>query len=110
MNETMNEILTVAEKPVCMAPGVERRRNEPELLGLLAMDPAELVEGARVGDAYRSKDFFMAGAMRETCPHCMTTHLKMVLLQKGVKRAHVFCENCTRCFDACYDGGPSVLL
>ena len=77
---------------------------------LIQLDPATLVDCVRVEDGYLADDIVTAGEMRETCPECKTTHLKLVLLQKGVKRAHMFCEKCTRCFDVCYASGSSALL
>lgn len=91
-------------------PGAEKRQNSAALLMLIQLDPASIVDCVHVKEGYLAHDFAVAGEMRETCPECKTTHLKLVLLQNGVKRAHMFCERCTRCYDACYPDGYSALL
>lgn len=49
------------------------------------------------------------GTVRECCPSCQTGHLKLVLRQRQVRRAHLFCAECQRCFDAHYPSGASAL-
>ena len=89
----------------------EHRHNEEDLLVLVQIDPETLVHGERVKDGYLAEDIVVTGQMRETCPVCKTVHLKLVLRQKNVRRAHMFCEQCTRCFDARYaDGSPALSI
>ena len=88
----------------------DKRQNSVALLMLIQLDPSSIVDCLPVNGGYLAHEFAVAGEMRETCPECKTTHLKLVLLQNGVKRAHMFCEKCTRCFDACYPDGYSALL
>lgn len=88
----------------------DKRQNSSTMLMLIQLDPASIVDCVKIDQGYLAHDFAIAGEMRETCPECKTSHLKLVLLQNGVKRAHMFCEQCTRCFDACYPDGYSALL
>lgn len=87
------------------------RKNDVPLLRLVEIAPSEVVDCVRVADGYLAGDIALTGAMRELCPSCKTEHLKLVLRQEYVKRAHMFCERCTRCFDARYlDGTPAFAL
>ena len=91
--------------------GLEHRHNESAALMLVQLDPASVVDGVPVENGYLAGDIFISGAVRETCPVCQTVHLKLVLRQKYVKRAHMLCEQCTRCFDAHYqDGSPAIAI
>jgi hypothetical protein len=47
--------------------------------------------------------------MRETCPHCPGMALKLVLRRDHVIRPHLFCPQCTRCYDAIDANGVSAL-
>ena len=49
------------------------------------------------------------GTVRETCPKCQHTHLKLVLRQRRVRAAHLLCGECASCFDAHYQNGASAL-
>jgi hypothetical protein len=49
------------------------------------------------------------GTVRETCPKCMQTHLHLILRQRSVRTAHLFCAECNSCFDAHYPSGASAL-
>lgn len=49
------------------------------------------------------------GTVRETCPRCQESHLKLVLRQRRVRLAHLFCAECQACFDAHYANGASAL-
>ena len=51
------------------------------------------------------------GSVREVCPKCQRTHLKLVLRQNSVRMAHLFCAECESCFDARYpDGAPALTI
>lgn len=51
------------------------------------------------------------GSVRELCPKCQQTHLKLVLRQDSVRVAHLFCADCESCFDAHYrDGAPALTI
>ena len=46
---------------------------------------------------------------QEPCPICEEGHLQLVLRQKNVRVAHLFCIECTRCFGAFLpDGSPAL--
>ncbi|MGI4845879.1 MAG: hypothetical protein ACRYF7_21515 [Janthinobacterium lividum] len=49
------------------------------------------------------------GNVREICPKCQHTHLKLVLRQNSVRMAHLFCADCESCFDAHYTNGVPAL-
>ena len=90
------------------SPAMDHRQNDTDLLLLIQVDPLAVVEGVAVNDGYFAEDIVLTGRMRETCPVCHSVHLKLVLRQDNVKRAHMFCEQCTRCFDACFQDGTPV--
>jgi hypothetical protein len=51
------------------------------------------------------------GTVRETCPKCEQSHLKLVLRQRRVRFAHLFCSACHSCFDAHYlNGAPALTI
>ncbi|MFI4940496.1 MAG: hypothetical protein ACHP7O_09190 [Burkholderiales bacterium] len=93
-----------------IGPFQDKRRSQKIPLTLNELDPCDIVEGVLMSEGYLGHDFVIAGEMREICPECKTTLLQLVLLQPGVKRAHMLCPACTRCFDACYEDGSSALL
>lgn len=49
------------------------------------------------------------GTMREVCPKCQQSKLKLVLRQNAVRVAHLFCAECESCFDARYANGSPAL-
>jgi hypothetical protein len=49
------------------------------------------------------------GNVREVCPKCHRSHLKLVLRQATVRIAHLFCADCESCFDAHYPNGAPAL-
>ena len=107
----MTEKFLTEKSPSAGSPAPDHRQYSTDALVLVQLDPATVVDCVRVGDAYLADDIVMSGGMRETCPFCKTVHLKMVLRQMHVKRAHMFCEQCTRCFDARYqDGSPALSI
>ena len=94
------------------APQEKRRAgNTVPTLFLLELDPADVVDGVRLDYGYVSEDISTCGTMRETCPACGGAHLQLVLRQKNVRLAHLFCQSCTRCFDArLADGSPALSI
>lgn len=97
---------TTEQREVC-----EHRKPDSALppLILVALDPLAIVAGERRDDVYVAEEVRAVGQMRETCPACPDTHLKLVPRQDDVRVAHLYCEQCTRCFDAFLDDGSSVL-
>lgn len=49
------------------------------------------------------------GTVREACPKCLHPHLNLILRQRNVRSAHLFCAECKGCFDAHYSSGASAL-
>jgi hypothetical protein len=49
------------------------------------------------------------GTVREICPKCLHPHLSLILRQRNVRTAHLFCAECESCFDAHYQSGASAL-
>jgi hypothetical protein len=49
------------------------------------------------------------GNVREVCPKCQHSQLKLVLRQATVRMAHLFCADCESCFDAHYPNGAPAL-
>lgn len=88
---------------------LDKRKHQAAQLMFRQLDPCCIMNGTVTNFGYATPNFVVAGETRETCPECETTHLKLVLLQPGVKRTHLFCTTCTRCFDACYADGSSAL-
>ncbi|WDZ96279.1 hypothetical protein Herbaro_00415 [Herbaspirillum sp. WKF16] len=84
-------------------------RNSPLLLSLVELDPRDVVEGVMTEKGFLAADVVPVGPMREACPHCAGVALQLVLRHRHVKRSHLFCRVCTRCYDALNDGGHSVL-
>ncbi|EJM97068.1 hypothetical protein [Herbaspirillum sp. YR522] len=90
------------------ASSVEHR-HQPLLLALVELDPCEVVDGVMTEQGWLAPDVVPVGPMREACPHCSGVALQLVLRHRHVKRSHLFCRVCTRCYDALTDGGQSAL-
>ncbi len=106
----------LAENPMHANSPLQSDARDPELppplLILTELNPMAIIEGVMLDDGFKADDEVVScGQMRETCPHCTSTHLQLVLRQKAVKLAHLFCPNCTRCYHASYeDGSPALAL
>jgi hypothetical protein len=86
-----------------------RRRHESDgPLVLSEMDPDAVIDHLEPPDA--AIELITFGSVRETCPKCPAmAHLKLVLRQRRVRLAHLFCSECLSCFDAHYTNGKSAL-
>lgn len=91
-------------------PGTRRRAKGGTLFSLLELDPRQVVKGVKVAGGFAAEDVIPVGLMRERCPYCTDAPLELVLRANNVIRSHLFCEQCTRCFDAVYPDGSSALL
>lgn len=96
-------------------PVPQDMRNQgltPPTLILTELNPLNIIEGQLTEEGLlATEEITTCGAMRETCPFCEDEHLQLVLRQKAVKVAHLFCKKCTRCFHASYqDGSPALAL
>lgn len=76
---------------------------------LVELDPSQVVQGVPTEAGYEAAAVQTAGAMREKCPYCQQVPLQLVLRYAHVIRTHLFCPQCTRCFDARYSDGSSAL-
>lgn len=85
------------------------QRAAPLLLSLVELDPREVIDGLMTEKGYLAADVVPVGPMREACPHCTGVALQLVLRHRHVKRSHLFCRVCTRCYDALNESGHSVL-
>jgi len=97
--------------PVNMPPYTRDPRPSVLIDGsLFELDPREVVDGVLIGDkTFFAPDPIFVGSMRETCPHCHNQQLQLVLRRHHVKRAHLFCTQCTRCYDVLGANGASFL-
>lgn len=86
----------------------DRRVKNPTGFDLVQVDPRHVVRGVRAAAGLVVKSVATVGKMREICPHC-NAPLQLVLRYKDVVRSHLYCEECTRCFDARYPDGRSAL-
>ena len=89
------------------APGRRHPHGPDESLVLSEMDAASVIDHLEPPDA--AVELITFGTVRETCPKCAKTHLKLVLRQRRVRLAHLFCNDCLSCFDARYSNGKSAL-
>lgn len=90
------------------ADSSRRQRHSPDdMLVLSELSPSAVVDHLDHGDA--PVELITFGTVRETCPKCNHTHLKLVLRQRAVRVAHLFCAECHGCFDACYANGAPAL-
>jgi len=92
--------------PASLAPGTCRRHEDGSLV-LSELNPHSVVDGFD-GDS-APLNLLTFGSVREICPKCQQSHLKLVLRQGGVRMAHLFCADCTSCFDAHYTNGAPAL-
>ena len=88
-------------------PGRRHHTANDDRLLLRELNPDDVVDrlGAN-GDGVNAVSF---ATVRETCPKCENTHLRLVLRQHSVRIAHLLCVDCESCFDACYANGTPAL-
>lgn len=84
-----------------------RRHYSHALLVLTELDPTLIVHNTEGADVPVNLVTF--GMVREACPNCGHNELKLVLRQRNVRVAHLFCAECHRCFDAHYANGANAL-
>lgn len=91
-------------------PAVTGRRHphgQDEQLILSELDPDKVID--HLESPEQPIELITFGTVRETCPRCPGSHLKLVLRQRRVRFAHLFCSGCLGCFDAHYTNGASAL-
>jgi hypothetical protein len=89
------------------APGRRHHEAQEDALVLSELPPSSVLDPLTPCDAPLELTTF--GAVRELCPKCQASHLKLVLRQSCVRTAHLFCTSCESCFDAHYPNGASAL-
>jgi len=104
MNEHLLEPTRTREAAV---PPRRRERSADERLCLHELDPDAVID--HLDSPSEAVELITFGAVRETCPRCQHTHLKLVLRQRRVRVAHLFCEQCLGCYDASYANGAPAL-
>jgi hypothetical protein len=87
-------------------PGPGRRHHACDALILSELNPHLVVDHLDEGTPVNLLTF---GSVREICPKCGRSHLKLVLRQSTVRIAHLFCTDCESCFDAHYPNGAPAL-
>lgn len=86
-----------------------RRHQVDGNLVLSELNPQAVID--RLDDESIPLNLLTFGSVREICPKCQQTHLKLVLRQNSVRIAHLFCADCEACFDAHYaDGAPALTI
>jgi hypothetical protein len=80
---------------------------EQSRLVLTELPPLSVIDCPDLDDA--PLDLTCCGAVREACPKCGGTHLKLILRQASVRAEHLFCTSCESCFDAHYPNGARAL-
>lgn len=99
--------LRVPEAP--LSPDSRRRPQDLGDLVLSELNPRAVVD--HVDHDSVPLNLLTFGSVREVCPKCQQTHLKLVLRQASVRMAHLFCADCASCYDAHYaDGAPALTI
>ncbi len=88
---------------------LHRRLNDeqPARLILQEIDAGTVIDHTDADS--QTCEIITFGSVRETCPKCQDSHLKLVLRQQNVRLAHLFCPTCASCFDAHYADGAAAL-
>ena len=88
--------------------GRRQPHAEASLLLLTELNPNMVVDHL---DGDKPVNLMTFGSVREPCPKCMQTQLHLILRQRNVRTAHLFCAQCHSCFDAHYaSGAPALTL
>lgn len=87
----------------------DMRVRPSRVLNLVELDPQLIIDGDMASRDGAVRPVVPAGTMREACPHCGLP-LKLVLRYQHVTRSHMYCEQCTRCYDAVLANGHSALV
>lgn len=90
-----------------LEPGRRHHPEQDDQLILSELNPDRVIDHLEPEEP--AIDLITFGAVRETCPKCPQSHLKLVLRQRRVRFAHLFCADCLSCYDAHYSNGKSAL-
>lgn len=98
-----------SEKHTEHASGSRRQHEEVACLVLSELNPLVVVD--HLAGEQAPLTLLTFGNVREVCPKCQQSKLKLVLRQTSVRMAHLFCAECESCFDARYpDGAPALTI
>ena len=97
----------VHEKHTPQPESSRRQHQDIDALVLCELNPLVVVD--RIDGEEMPLTLLTFGSVREVCPKCQHTHLKLVLRQTSVRMAHLFCADCEACFDARYPNGAPAL-
>ncbi|NHZ40166.1 hypothetical protein [Massilia aquatica] len=102
-------VLDALSEPLYQQANASRRqRHTPDdTLVLSELNPNTVVD--HLDSDHAPVELITFGTVRETCPNCNHSHLKLVLRQRAVRVAHLFCAECHGCFDARYPNGAPAL-
>lgn len=102
-------VLDALSEPLSQQANASRRQRQTpdDVLVLTELTPGSVVDHLDHDNV--PLELITFGAVRETCPNCSTSRLKLVLRQRAVRVAHLFCAECHRCFDARYPNGAPAL-
>jgi hypothetical protein len=104
----MNSQPLYAESPAQRSTTPSRRQHATaEQLILSELNPLAVIDQAAEDEEPISLMSF--GSVREACPKCQHTQLRLILRQESVRTPHLFCAECESCFDAHYASGVSAL-
>jgi hypothetical protein len=99
----------IPEKHTQQPMSSRRQRDDADELVLRELNPLVVVD--HMDGERTTLTLLTFGSVREICPKCQRTHLKLVLRQTSVRLAHLFCADCESCFDARYpDGAPALTI
>jgi hypothetical protein len=99
-------------EPELLEPAVHDARRRPQPAAYDRLILSELAPGAvidQLDDGIGPVELITFGSVRESCPRCREPHLKLVLRQRRVRLAHLFCTQCQSCYDAHYASGAPAL-
>lgn len=89
--------------------GARRRHDDVPPLILTELNPLLVIDTTEQNA--QPVDLVTFGTVREVCPKCRQGGLKLILRQSSVRIAHLFCADCTTCYDAQYpDGAPALTI
>lgn len=99
-------VTATPEVPLEPAGRCRRQQGCGELV-LVEVNPHAVIDDIDPPDT--TLNLLTFGSVRELCPKCRRTHLKLILRQHSVRMAHLFCAACESCFDAHYANGTPAL-
>lgn len=78
---------------------------------LVELNPQMVVDGKVTEMGFLAdEEVDSAGKMRELCPYCTDVPLQLALRGGHVIRTHLYCDKCTRCFDAVFHDGSLAFI